>query len=100
MTKDSEPTNFFQKIKNIFRHRKTPEEVEEEKKIAILDQLYADIKAQRAQGDYYGKYPNCRYTWDAHDGVWINQGVDGVQGPSHNGFRRESRSNENVGEVK
>lgn len=58
----------------------TQEEIEEAKKIEILDQLYADIKRVRAEGDYPGKYPGCRYTYDSFTGTWVNQGLDGVKG--------------------
>lgn len=68
----------IEKIKNIFGP--SPEEIEQEEKIAKLDALYQDIKRQRAEGDYYGKYPGCRYSYDGVTGKWINQGPDGVQG--------------------
>ena len=75
--------NVLQYLKSLFGP--SQEEIEhakdQAKKIEILDQLYKDIKAQRAEGDYYGKYPDCRYSYDSITGEWINMGRDGVQGP-------------------
>jgi hypothetical protein len=56
-------------------------EIEEAKKIEILEQLYKDIKRLRAEGDFYGKYPGCRYAYDSFTGTWVNQGLDGITGP-------------------
>lgn len=70
--------NLLQKIKNIFGP--SPEKIEQEEKIAKLEALYQDIKRLRAEGDYYGKYPGCRYAFDWCTGKWVNQGPDGVQG--------------------
>jgi hypothetical protein len=79
MTNEND-TTILQKIKNVFKHKPTPEEIEQEEKLVKLENLYQDIKRLRAEGDYYGKYPGCRYAYDSVTGKWINQGPDGVQG--------------------
>jgi hypothetical protein len=70
----------LQFIREIFSNKPTVEEIHQSEKIAELEQLYVDIKRLRAEGDYYGKYPDCRYTYDHHDKRWVNQGRDGVVG--------------------
>jgi hypothetical protein len=84
-------TKILNKLKSFFGP--SQEEIEhakeQAKKIEILDQLYKDIKTQRAEGDYLGKYPDCRYSYDSFTGTWVNQGRDGVKGPD--GVRSDKR---------